>query len=166
MYNLMFNRLVRFSLSVLFVFSFLSTLHAAVPNPHGEVLLLEKIVRTGYVLEEHAFQMECRVTAKKVFVNFRKQGLKKSIELDKNVNPKAENLIIAAAKGNITSRVAPADIGDLIYLAHMPNPNDSFTQIDLGSTLDSRTITENDSPEAFELRTLLDSVCDEALRAF
>jgi hypothetical protein len=120
--------------------------------------LFFKSEKSGYVPDGHEFSLECTIyrdhyTFKKVT---RRQTWLTSRRL--SVPPEAKFKIAEAARGKVSYEVAPADIGDKIYRAYSIRPLQTI-EVDLGSTLDSRTISTNSSPAAKILKTYIDQTC-------
>jgi hypothetical protein len=127
-------------------------------------LLLQKKVASGFVPENMAYNLDCKIFGDKVEIIYTKIGLVKNIEYKNQVQTDIYELINKAGLGKITSGPAPADIGNQEYTAFEVSPNDAFKTIDLGSVLDSRSITKNSSPAARKLTEYLDQVCDSVLK--
>jgi len=127
-------------------------------------VLLEKIYQTGFVPDDKAFALDCKIYSDKITIKYQKIGLVKTIQLQKQIESDTLALIDQAATGEITSIKAPTDIGYRIYTAIQVLNNDTIKAIDLGSIKDSDVITKNLSPAAATLKTYLDTTCDAALK--
>jgi hypothetical protein len=66
--------------------------------------------------------------------------------------------IFQASQGDISYLPAPADVGNSIYGANVKNGRTSVP-VDLGSTKDSESISQNSSPQAEELKSFIDQIC-------
>lgn len=126
-------------------------------------VLLEKVFHTGYVPVERDFSLYCTIYSNKVVVEFSKLGLKKTVEFRQDIDSKITELIEQASKGDITKRPAPTDIGIRKYTATQVLHNDTTRPVDLGSIIDSQSITENHSAAASELKLYIDKVCESVL---
>jgi hypothetical protein len=119
-----------------------------------------KEVTSGYVPEEQAFSLRCEIYPmhyKMTWIRHDKTSITmKHIQVPKDIQGK----IAEAANGQLTYRMAPADIGNRIYRANLIDGL-KITPVDLGSTIDSQSISENAAPQAAELRTFLDQTCLE-----
>lgn len=130
-------------------------------NSYGDNLpLLYKEVTSGYVPEEMAFSLKCEIYPtyyKLVLIkNTKTQITAKKLTLDDTILKQIKQ----ASGGTMTYQMAPADIGNSIYGANLTE-NKVLQIVDLGSTLDSQSISTNSAPEASELKTFIDTTCVE-----
>ncbi len=132
---------------------------AADDMPMNKVLV-HVVIASGFVAPSHRLALECEV--REHSVNYRKQvgqnePILANIEVD-NSNLKA--LIAKAGAGKITSRHAPADIGNSVYTAYQYLENGKTLTVDLGSIEDSRQITSNSALEAETVKAIADKYCN------
>jgi len=125
--------------------------------------LLEKVFHTGYVPVGRDFSLNCKIYSNKVVVQFFKLDLKKTVEFRQDIDSNITELIEQASKGEITKRMAPTDIGIRKYTATQVLPNDTTRLVDLGSIIDSQSITVNHSEAASSLKSYIDKVCETVL---
>lgn len=146
----------------LFFFSFLILMNipAQAMTPAYDGRLLEKNQTTGLVLPQYAFSLRCVIFSDKVVADYTKaDNPTKHIEFLNSLPAGITDLIAKAATGTITNYPAPTDIGNKEYYAFDLSQSSS-QKIELGSVLDSRYISNNDAPEAKQLKEYIDSTCD------
>lgn len=137
-----------------------SLVNAMPDHPWNDGRFLEKNQTSGYVPEHMSFQFRCVIYADRVVVDYQKAWeITKHIEYKVQLPANTKDLITKSADGIITKRLAPTDIGNNEYYAYTKLPA-AVNQIDLGSVYDSRYISENQAPEAKELKKFIDTTCD------
>lgn len=119
---------------------------------------LYKRESSGFVPEDQRKSLECGIYKKfyKVVVN---QNGRTSITAKKFIlTDEIKAKIAEAHSGAVTYQQAPADIGDSVYGAYHKELGASY-DVDLGSILDSQTISTNSSPAAAYLKKYIDAIC-------
>lgn len=141
--------------------SLATTVAMAIPVPFEQPIpVLYKDITSGFVPEDQAFTLHCDIFEESYKMVVVKNG-KTSITRKHLVLPELiQTKIIEAASGTMTYVVAPADIGNRIYGANIKEAT-QITPIDLGSSLDSRTISKNSAPSAEDLKSFIDHTCVE-----